>query len=146
MIKCNVHHLDEQQTLELHWLYFHHSQKKKDSSKQKLQVWHTPLSLFIMKQPIYISRQSSLSYIPLFSWPAHPYCTQLDPRSRQTFQHGIWHQWKLGLLCYYLQHFVAISITFCSEAQIFDCMNVGVFISPVSSLLKPVIHFRDSVL
>ena len=32
------------------------------------------------------------------------------------------------------------------KAQIFDCTNVGVFISPVSYLLKPVIHFCDSVL
>ena len=31
------------------------------------------------------SRQSSLSYFPFFSWPAHPRCTQLDPRSRLTF-------------------------------------------------------------
>ena len=45
-----------------------------------------------------------------------------------------------------LQHFVAISIACCGKARIFDCMNVGVFVSPVSSLLKPVIHFRDSVL
>ena len=97
------------------------------------------------------SRQSSLSYFPLFSWPAHPRCTQLDPRSCLTFQRGIWHQWKLGLLCYYLclqilQHFMAVSIACCGKARIFDCMNAGVFISPVSSFLKPVIHFRDSVL
>ena len=32
------------------------------------------------------------------------------------------------------------------KAQIFDGMNVGVFSSPVSSFLKPVTHFRDSVL
>ena len=100
---------------------------------------------------VHTSRQSSLSYFPLFSWPAHPHCTQLDPRSCLTFQRGILHQWKLGLLSHYLclqilQHFVAVSIVCCGKAQIFDCMNVSVFISPVSSLLKPVIHFRDSVL
>ena len=97
------------------------------------------------------TRQSSLSYFPLFSSPAHPHCTQLDPRSRLTFQRGIWHQWKLGLLCYYLclqilQHFMAVSIACLGKDRIFDCMNVGVFISPVSSFLKPLIHFRDSVL
>ena len=97
------------------------------------------------------ARQSSFSYFPLFSSPAHSHCTQLDPRSHLTFQRGIWHQWKLGLLCYYLclqilQHFVAVSIACCGKARIFDCMNVGVFISPVSSFLKPVIHFCDSVL
>ena len=101
-------------------------------------------------QSIHMAWQSSLSYFPLFSWPAHPHCTQLDPRSRLTFQRGIWHQWNLGLLCYYLclqilQHFVTVSIACCGKAWIFDCMNVGVFISPVSSFLKPVIHFRDSV-
>ena len=100
---------------------------------------------------VHMSRQSSLSYFPLFSSPAHPHCTQLDPRSCLTFQCGIWHQWKLGLLCYYLclqilQHFMAVSIACCDKARIFDCMNVGVFISAVSSFLKPVIHFRDSVL
>ena len=50
----------------------------------------------------------------------------------------IWHQWKLGLLCYYLclqilQHFVAVSIACCGKAQIFDCMNIGVLL--VQSLL-----------
>ena len=45
-----------------------------------------------------------------------------------------------------LQHFMAVSITCCGKAWIFYCMNVGVFISPVSSFLKPVIHFHDSVL
>ena len=100
---------------------------------------------------IHTPRQSSLSYFPLFSSPTHPHCTQLDPRSCLTFQGGIWHQWKLGLLCYYLclqilKHFMAVSIACCGKARIFDCMNVGVFISPVSSFLKPVIHFRDSVL
>jgi len=90
--------------------------------------------------------QSSLSCFPFFSWPAQPHCTQLDPKSCLTFQRGIWHWWKLGLLSYYLclqilQHFVAVSVACCGKAWIFDCMNVGVFISPVSSLLRPVIHF-----
>ena len=31
-----------------------------------------------------------------------PIALSLTPRSRLTFQRGIWHQWKLGLLCYYL--------------------------------------------
>ena len=118
-------------------------------------IWHQwKLGLFcyyLCLQILPHKRQSSLSYFPLFSWPAHTHCTQLDPRSCLTFQRGIWHQWKLGLFCYYLclqilQHFVAVSIACCGKARIFDCMNIGVFISPVSSFLKPVIHFRDSAL
>ena len=31
-----------------------------------------------------------------------PIALSLTPRSRLTFQRAIWHQWKLGLLCYYL--------------------------------------------
>ena len=40
-----------------------------------------------------------------------PIVLSLTPRSRQTFQCGIWHQWKLGLLLLFVPaDFVAVSI------------------------------------
>ena len=92
-------------------------------------------------------QQASLSYFPLFSWLAHPNALSLTPghTKHSSVASGTGGNWAFFVVTYILQHFVTVLIAYCGKAQIFDCMNVGVFVNPVSSLLKQVIHFHDSV-